>query len=235
MYIRNFKISSTDVAMNRKLRISALLRMAQDATVEHTTELGMGRDKTLDRGFLWVIIRQVTKIYRLPEYDESVRLETWPGNMMHVFFPRYTRLLSESGEVLAEISAFWTLINAETRQLISPESEGIIVPGETTGNEFPLPYEVIAKNIVTDETFEFTVPYSYADINGHMSNLRYLDIVEDVLPDSVRMRQPSKIICEYANEIRFAETVKISYGHDGNRWLFRGDGDKHKFSVLMEY
>lgn len=233
MYIRNFRISSTDVAMNRKLRISALLRMAQDATVEHTTELGMGRDKTLDRGFLWVIIRQTAKIYRLPEYDECVRLETWPGEMMHMFFPRYTRLLSDSGEVLVEISALWTLINAETRQLITPAKEGIIVPGETTGGEFPLPSGI--KSIYTDKSFEFTVPYSYADINGHMSNLRYLDIIEDALPDSVRMCQPSKIVCEYANEVKFAETVKISYGHNDNRWFFRGDGDRHKFSVLMEY
>lgn len=233
MYVRELIISSTDTAMNRRLRLSVLFRMAQDAAVEHTTELGMGRNMTLDRGFLWVIIRQNAEIFRLPEYDECVRLESWPGEMMHMFFPRYTRLLSADGEVLAQVSAYWTLIRADTRQLINPVQEGITVPGEITGKEFALPSGI--RKIPTDSSFDFTVPYSYADINGHLSNLRYLDILEDALPESVVCMQPRKVTCEYASEIRFRETVRISCGHEGDSWYFSGDGERHKFSVLLEY
>ena len=233
MYSRTFTIKSTDVTIKRTLRPSVLLTMSQEAAAAHAAELGAGKEKTLDRGFLWVIARQELKINRMPEYAETVTLKTWPGKAMHMLFPRYTRLLDKNGEELAAISAVWTLMDVNTRAMINPEKEGIAVPGEKTENDLPLPQKI--KSIAVTDSVEYTVPFSAADLNGHLGNMHYLDIAEDCINDISSSRDPKIIRCEYSNEILYRENVTISFGSDGSRYYFSGDGDRHKFSLLFEY
>lgn len=233
MYTEKIFIKSTDVTLKRTLRPSALLSMAQNATGIHTTKLGVGSDKTLDRGFLWVIVRQELKISRMPEYEETVTLETWPGEAKHMFFPRYTRLLDGSGAVLATVSAIWTLIDINSRAMIIPSKEGISIPCEKTGNDLPLPGRI--RSIPVSASVEYTVPFSAADINGHLGNMHYLDIAEDCISEISSVRDPKCIRCEYSNEIKYKEKVTVSFGSDGDRYYFSGDGDKHKFDLLFEY
>ena len=233
MYSRKLTVKSTDVTLKNTLRPSMLLTMVQEATVDHTTKLGFGKGKTFDNGFLWVILKQELRITRMPRYDETVKLETWPGDTMHMFFPRYSRMLDENGEVLATVSAIWTLIDSNSRCLIDPAKEGIDIHGESIGKDLPFPSGI--KHIPVTSSIEYTVPFSAADINGHLGNMRYLDIAEDLIPEISSAKDPKTILCEYSSEIRYNEKITISFGSDGNRCYFSGDGDKHKFSLLFEY
>ena len=92
IYETEFEILASDVDMHRRLRLSRLFTMIQEISIAHTKALGMGRDKTLDRGLLWVVTMQRVDVKRLPVYDEKVKLETWAGRTMHVMFPRYYRM-----------------------------------------------------------------------------------------------------------------------------------------------
>ena len=89
VYSEEILLRSKDVDMYRRLRTSELFRMLQEASIRHTEQLGMGRDKTLDRGILWVLLMQRAEIVRMPEYDERIVLKSWPGKTMHLLFPRY--------------------------------------------------------------------------------------------------------------------------------------------------
>ena len=91
-YRKQYTLRSADVDMRRRLRLSSLFTMLQEAAIAHTTELGMGREKTLDRGLLWIVTRLSIRINRLPKYDETVVLSSWPGETMHLYFPRCSRL-----------------------------------------------------------------------------------------------------------------------------------------------
>ena len=112
---RRLLLRSQDVDMHRRLRLSNLFTLLQEASIRHTEDLGMGRDKTLDKGILWIVGMQRANILRMPEYDEQIVIRSWPGQTMHLFFPRYYRIENEAGELLVEASALWMLINEETR------------------------------------------------------------------------------------------------------------------------
>ena len=62
--------------------------------------VGMGRAMTLDRGALWIVTLQSAQIRRMPEYDEEIVLRSWPGQTMHVLFPRYCAVDTACGEPL---------------------------------------------------------------------------------------------------------------------------------------
>lgn len=168
IYETDYIILSSDTDANRRLRLSRLFTMLQEASIAHTTALGMGREMTLDKGLLWIVTLQQARITRMPEYDEKIRLRSWPGKTMHLLFPRYYRIEDQKGSALVEASALWALMDQKTRRVVFPELFGVKIRGVHTGKEIPLP--AAPKAPAAAEESAFTVPYSYVDLNGHMSN-----------------------------------------------------------------
>ena len=69
VYREEILLRSKDVDLFRRLRLSRLFELLQEASIRHTEQLGMGREKTLDKGLLWVVTMQRCEISRMPEYD----------------------------------------------------------------------------------------------------------------------------------------------------------------------
>ena len=233
VYTGTCTLRNADVDLHRRLRPSVLLAMLQEAAIAHTEQLGMGRDKTLDRGLLWVVAMQRLQIRRLPVYDETVTLVSWPGKTMHVLFPRYSRMTDGEGRVLLEGSALWTLMDSKTRAMVFPDEHGIEIPGQLTGWETPLPRP--PKPVNLDRETEFTVPYSYVDLNGHMNNVRYLDLAEDVLPPELHEKQLKAVELEYSGEARLGERISLRYGNENGSWFLTGQAEKRLFRMRLEY
>lgn len=233
MYTISYKIRNKDVNMYREMRTSRLMEMLQEICISHTQALGAGREKTLDKGILWVVIQQHVDITRMPVYDEEIQISTWPGKTMHVLFPRYFRISSANEGILISGSAMWTLIDQTTRKMIFADQAGIDVPGEVTGLETPLPKPVHQRE--TDNTAQFKVPFSYCDMNGHMNNARYFDLAEDFLPIHDKHLQLVSFTTQYAEEIRFNELVKLAWKQEGNSFYFTGDKEKNCFRMELEY
>ena len=191
VYSTQLRLRNKDVNLHRKLRTSVLFELMQEASIRHTEELGMGREMTLDRGLLWMVTLQRAEIARMPEYDECITLESWPGETMHLLFPRYYRVLDEKGETLLFASAL----------------------------------------SVTD----FTVPFSYVDLNGHMNNTRYFDLAEDLTPAAREGRDLREIAVEYAAEARLSDTLRVTVQEDGDRFRVSGDTEKKIFRMEFVY
>ena len=227
--------------MNRRLRTSVLFTMLQEAAIAHTEELGMGREKTLDRGLLWIVTMQRAEVLRMPHYDEDIILRSWPGRTMHLLFPRYFSLETASGEPLLKASSIWSLIDEKTRSLIFPEKYGIEIEGVITGDEISLPSSPRPlKKPAADEQPEgliiaskyFTVPYSFTDLNGHMNNTRYFDLAEDLITESVpgfsaqagqtEALSPRLISTEFSKEVRLGESITFRLEGQGCTFYITG-------------
>jgi medium-chain acyl-[acyl-carrier-protein] hydrolase len=235
IYEKEYKIQSSDVDMFRRLRLSRLFTFTQEAAIHHTEELGAGREKTLDRGFLWVVTMQHAEIARLPEYDEHIKLVSWAGKTMHVMFPRFYEIYDESGECIIKGSAIWMLMDMNTRSMIFPDAQGIGVEGTVLGREYPLPKPI--KPMETERNAEFTVPFSYADINGHLTNTKYFDIAEDMTALSCNNKTPNYVACEYSGEAKYGDCFDISVFENENTAYLSGSGENNKkiFKLLMKY
>ena len=158
IYEKAYHLKSSDVNRWQRLRTSVMMRWLQEAAIAHTEELGMGREKTLDRGLLWIVSLQRTEILRLPVYDEKIIVRSWPGKTMHVFFPRYYELVTEDGEPLVRASALWMLLDEKTRRFVFPEAYGIVINGVVTGSETALPAS--PKSLPFTAEKPFSVPFS---------------------------------------------------------------------------
>ncbi len=231
---RDYRIAYSDTDMQRRLRLSRLFTLLQEAATDHAALLGAGRDKTLDRGILWIVTLQQATVHRMPVYDEPVRIVTWPGKPKHLLFPRYYRVTDEQGCTLIEASSLWALMDQNTRKAVFPEQCGIAVPGMQTGLETALPRSPQAPQ--TDETSLFTVPYSYVDQNGHMNNTRYFDLAEDNMPDALRMRTLREVKTEYSREARLDDAITLKSELVGDTFLLAGESEGQKlFKLSLAY
>ena len=232
IYRKEYTLLSSDVDAQRRLRLSTLFTMLQEASIAHTTELGMGREKTLDQGLLWIVTLQQASIRRLPLYDETVTLTCWPGKTMHLYFPRFYRLHS-GDETLVEASALWALIDSKTRKIIFPEEHGISIEGEMSGTDPAFPKAPKLPELTEESAF--TVPYSYTDLNGHMNNTRYFDLAEDTMPASLRCRNIRKISAEHSSEAHAGEPVTLRFACDQNAFFLSGEAEKRLFRLSLLY
>ena len=233
MYRITYRILSSDTDANRNLRLSRLFTLLQEASIAHTTELGMGREMTLDRGLLWIVTLQRANITRLPVYDETVVLKSWPGKTMHLLFPRYYRIEDEHGNTLVEASALWALMDEKTRRVVFPEQYGIRIRGVHTGKEIALPAAPV--RLPFENERRFTVPYSYIDLNGHMNNTRYFDLAEDSIPDAAEGRALRSVCVEYNSEARRGEELTIRWGQEENDRYFVGETSHTVFRLRLGY
>lgn len=227
-------IRSEQVDVRRVLRPSALLMMLQEIALDHASLLGLGTDATLNRNLLWVVTRYHIEINRLPRYEETVTLETWPGPLRRVLFPRYFRMKDADGNVLLRASSMWVLIDGAERKMINPAASGVpVMEGLVVGDE--LPYNVPPRRLEPVRTETFTVPYSFLDLNGHMNNTRYFDVCGDMIADEIEGKPLLSLSAEYQNEIHYRETVSVSIGQDGDEYTFTGEADRPCFRIGMHF
>lgn len=233
IYERELLLGSEHVNLHRRLRTSVLFELLQTAAIRHTEQLGMGRDKTLDRGLLWVVTRQVVQITRMPVYDERITLRSWPGEMQRLIFPRYCEILSQKGETLVRASAVWMLMDSATRSAAFPDEYGVFIAGADREEQAPLIVPI--QPVETAQRFDFTVPYSYVDLLGHMNNTHYFDLVENLIPAAAEGRQLQEILAEYKHEARFGDTLHIAWGEENGRYYVNGGGEKPCFRMSLQY
>ena len=231
---RQYRIAYSDADLRRRLRLSRLFTLLQEAAMDHASLLGAGRENTLDRGILWIVTLQQAIIRRMPVYDEPVRIVTSPGKPKHLLLPRYYRVEDAHGGTLIEASSLWALMDANTRKAVFPEQCGIVLPYAETGLETALPRPLPAPR--TDKTAAFTVPFSYVDQNGHMNNTRYFDLAEDRMPDTLRVRSLAEVKAEYSREARLDEQITLKSELSGDTFLLSGEsGGQKLFRLSLAY
>ncbi len=229
-YVQTIRILSEHVTLKRTLRASVLLRFLQEASIAHTIELGYPKEKTLERGLLWVIARQTLSIKRMPAYDETITIRSWPCQTMRFLFPRTYQIEDEKGEVIIEGMAVWALIEEKSRKIVFPDDYEIFIADGSNGRELPFPRGLKLEGL--PQQVSFLAPFSKCDINGHLSNTAYLDIAEDLLPlDFLSEHDLTEIVIDYKKEVRAGVSVEIHYGPFRDGFAFHSD----YFDIALGY
>ncbi len=249
IYEKKILIRSEQVDMSRRLRMSDLFRLLEEASIAHTELLGCTREKTLDRGLLWIITRQSVEIKELPAYDDEIIVRSWQGEMQHVFFPRFYEI-ERAGEILVKGQALWMLMKEDDRSMVMPEDYDISIPGRPDSDDMVLPAIVIPKDIEAEESSLLVTRFSQVDINGHMNNTRYFDVIDDMLNSADACGSaftgtgsnndqsnavPKAVLANYLSELRLGDEFTLSrYVKDGTMY-FEGVSDGPCFRVRFEF
>ena len=128
----------------------------------------------------------------------------------------------------------------DCRWIVASLAEGRILrePGWTVENfwndtvEDELPLQLHKCKDGLTSAGEWTVRYSQCDLNGHLNNAFYLDLVCDALPLEVMRKGPVTFASiNYHREIPMGETAEVFYAPSADGWYVVG---KHNGQTSFE-
>ena len=222
IYKKEIKLLAEHVDFKRRLKFEPLMHIFQEAAIAHTEILGMGRSKTLDKGFLWIITNEKFQINRLPEYDEEIEVISYPGTTLHYFFPRYLLIKDKKGNVLIKGTSMWALIDQKNRKMIDPGKNKIVINGKEDGSELPPLLNI--KTPTLNNSVKQKVTYSKADLNGHMNNACYLNLAMDLLDEkTLKEKEVSTIDIVFKKEIKLFDEFITNYDMVDNKFYLDND------------
>ena len=166
-YTEKFTVYRTDCDHLGNVKLGALLRYAQQVATAHAEAVGL--DDALH-------------IERLPRVDEELTLLTQPENCKRAVNKRITHFYDASGAQAAVMDSRWVLIDTEKRVILRKHPEQF---NDQWATDVPFELPVKLPRIAPEDCEvlgEQQAVYSRCDMNGHLNNTRYADIVCDAVP-----------------------------------------------------
>ena len=237
VYEREYRVDSRETDPWYNCRPSGVLGFLQEAATAAACALHASRDEMLDQYHAFWMLARVW--YRLDEplkWGERLRIRTWHRGGRGASSYRDFDLFVNDAPV-GEAVSLWVLANAQTHKLV--RMAGIEEFQGTDGGALCKTRLLNKVRMPPDMTCAGTRSFRYSDldVNGHVNNVRYADIVCDAL-HLERMgaeRFVSSLQVGYQAECRVGETVDLTTGSDGGAQYVHGaDGaGKTRFDAML--
>ena len=230
-YTETATVLNADADFRSLLKPSALLRYVEQVSADHARTFGMTDQFFKDHGVAFLVGKQALKFDRVPQRAEKLTLLTRAEASRRGSVKRITTVTDAEGKQVAMVDCRWIVASlAENRILREP---GWTVDGfwnETVEGELPLQLHKCREGLTS--AGEWTVRYSQCDLNGHLNNAFYLDLVCDALPlDVVRKGPVTFASINYHREVPMGETVEVFYAPSAEGWYIIG---KHNGQTSFE-
>lgn len=230
-YTETMTVMNADADFRSLLKPSALLRYVEQVSADHARTFGMTDQFFKDHGVAFLVGKQALKFDRVPQRAEKLTLLTRAEASRRGSVKRITTVTDAEGKQVAMVDCRWIVVSlAENRILREP---GWTVDGfwnETVEGELPLQLHKCREGLTS--AGEWTVRYSQCDLNGHLNNAFYLDLVCDALPlDVVRKGPVTFASISYHREVPMGETVEVFYAPSAEGWYIIG---KHNSQTSFE-
>lgn len=224
VYRKEHRVLMRDCDRFQRLKPSVMLTMFQDGSETLTEGWGVGLGSMIARGAMWVAAKLEYTVFRPPLHEESIVIRARAGRSRASLHPFYCGIEDMEGRTLAEGVSLWVLSDWESRSMLSPRIPKIQLPTSSPADE-RLPR---IPTVTKPETWERTVRrvrFSETDINGHLTNSRYLDWMTDLADGEFHRTHPMKgLRIEYRGEIGPDEEVALNYALSDERLWCEAEG-----------
>lgn len=183
---REFEVMLYDAGADKRATVRSIFNYMQATADLHSRSLGTSLGDFADQNLTWVYSRYYTKIIAMPYIYDKIYCETWRSGSNRHFVRREFNIFSKKGEKLAEAAASLALIDLKKRKPVE-------IPGFIKDQLEPGKGEVESCSFFTieeidsyDYIYTSHVRYEDIDINGHMNNASYAQIIFESVSANVK-------------------------------------------------
>ena len=177
-------------------------------------------------------------IDRTPRVDEELTLVTQPECCKRAVNKRITHFYDADGAEVAVIDSRWVLIDIDKRIILRKHPEQF-ADHWAEDVPFALPMKMTkAAPEACELAGEPVASYSRCDMNGHLNNTRYADILCDALPWSVwEQGTVQDLLLFYHREVPRGESFALSRAQTGEKqYYFNGEREgKSAFEASISF
>ena len=223
-YIMRLQVPYYECDVNDRMRLSFVLKHVQQIGTEQLDRMGLPYQLLFDEGQCFVLAKVGLKVHRMPVSGQEIVVYSSPQGTMAAQFLREVTIATPEGEKLVEIQTVWLLIDPASRKILRPDQFRHALPAIPPEERMAQDYAA-GRIKPTGEVIwqgEHPVRYSDIDINRHMNNTVYADLVTDALPyEEIASREVDEFLIKYQSEAVVGETVTVTTrkGEDGFYYL----------------
>ena len=184
-YEKEYKINIFNVDSEHKCRFSSLVDFLWDVVISQSDYLGETKDGLVHNQCIWVLLKYNITIYEYPRFKDTITVDTKVLGTKKFYGYRQNTIKNSKGKVIGEVLSTAILIDFDKRRptKISPEQSQIYgLNGEL--DTVPA-LDDIPKIENEDYSKDYSVRYSDIDSNGHVNNVKYMEMAIDSLPRSI--------------------------------------------------
>lgn len=205
-----FDVNSHDEDMFGNVRATAVIRYMQEAANLQLYSSGQSYDDMFRDGKVYILSRLNVSIYADLRPHDRLRAETWLSDCRGAVFNRFYKLY-RGDSLAAEGASVWGLVGVKDKKIYRTTDTDWQIHADDDTVGIDLPKRLSFKDVPFTLCGEKTVYYSDCDINGHMNNTVYADMLFSFSPE-VRAGKNCRAVSlniSYLTEAVCGEELKI--------------------------
>lgn len=241
---KEFRIHVYETGPNGKLSLFSLFDYFQDIASDQAILLGFGRNDLLHDNRFWVLSRIYAVINKLPEWEESIKIRTWPNGVDKIFALRNYEVEYPDGSWLASATSSWLILDRTTKKIQRPDSimakHTHDIKSATSPVRYALKLNQAEENGCLSQNYRIKV--SDLDVNLHTNNVKYLKWVCDTydlefMLNNTPLSAEINYLAEsmYDEEIMIRTSVETENGFFYNHSIIRTNDNKELCRIRIEW
>lgn len=218
-YTVKMRVESYDVQPNRNIKISSLLKYLQKAAGDDADRSPLSYNALAEIGVAFVLTKMNLKILSDIKLYDEITIVTHARKTRGASFPRDS-IVFVGDKVVAYAGSMWVLLDLNKRSIVRPttieKSLGTLIFSDEDIFEICDVRRIVDVNSLS-RTNVHTVRYSELDMNKHLNNTFYSDIIFDCFDENDLHSSDAGLYMQinYKSEARFNDELCVHRNDDG--------------------
>lgn len=178
----NYTVMYDDINDNLEMTNIALLRYLEEPGGIQTKNIfgGMITPKGV-----WILLNWKVKKFKELYWSEAFRIKTWPAKHIGPFSIRNYEVYNDNNELTAVASTKWVLMDITTKKMVRDMEDIICRYTEYDKMVFEEDFPKLKEPGDLEYTYNHVIQRRDIDTNGHVNNIKYLELAYEALPKEV--------------------------------------------------
>ena len=238
-YSMHISVLVHDTEARHIARPSSVWRWMQEAANRQMRAEGPSYDELMERGLSFLLSRMCVDFIRPIIQYEELTVETFALPSRGYSFERGYRITDEAGQTVATGQSVWALYDLNAGRLARVETLGEgYSTGEAPAVSAPVRF-LIPETVALTRVGERKIAWSDVDVNRHVNNTGYPNVLYDFLPDPGE-GELFGMSLNYRHEAKLGETLTVLFGEEPTeegkrRWFRTLVGDEINVEAMMDF
>lgn len=225
-YLAGYRVRFDEAGPDGNLRVSALLRYAQDIAWRHSEQLGFDRAWYRDRGLGWVVRGVDLELDAPIPLGTTLRVSTAVVGHRRIWARRLGECRFADGRLAARVTTDWVLLDARGRVVRIPNDFGVAFTNPEVKSEI---LRVPVDSQEPAARHRLTVRPTDLDPIDHVNNAIYVDWLEEAIeavgwaghPAAATGSATGMLRIEYLASAARGDVIEIDLFGAPDAWLAR--------------
>ena len=231
-WTEEYKVMYHDTNSNEVVGISRIFKYLQECATGQMRAQRPSYNELLNQNKAFILSGIRVNVYEPLYYGEDIQVSSWACPPRGFTFPRCYSI-HRGSDIVCEASSTWALVDTVGKRLIRA-SDVTLNYSEDTPLELDEPIRFrIPSELPLSLVGEYTIRYTDTDINMHMNNTNYPDMLFNALPNP-QDKLVRSIAISYQNEAKVGDCLKLYMGKMDGKYYMRSVHEDGRVNVEAE-